>query len=262
MADADPLRLGDDDRFEVTVAWKGPRGATGAGVPKRLTDDTGYFWFFDRDNVELVVKVLDAAAVDQRYWVFYGALSNVEYEMTVVDTAVEGPSYPHVAEYLNPAGTMASRGDTEALPRPPDFPPWSAAAGRATAHCSSAALASEGSETLGLRDGRFEATVEWEDFRGNAGTGTARAITSDTGYFWFFSPDNVELGQGARWPAGQRPLVGVRRRALQRRLPPHRHRHGERRDGGLRQPVRNLRQLRRHRRLPAALSAAPPRGIP
>ena len=193
LADADPLRLGDDDRFEVTVAWKGPRGATGAGVPQRLTDDTGYFWFFDRDNVELVVKVLDAAAVDQRYWVFYGALSNVEYEMTVVDTAVEGPSYPHVAEYLNPAGTMASRGDTEALPRPPDFPPWSAAAGRATAGSSSAALASEGSETLGLRDGRFEATVEWEDFRGNAGTGTARAITSDTGYFWFFSPDNVEL---------------------------------------------------------------------
>ena len=28
------------------------------GVP--LTSDSGYFWFFDADNIELVVKVLDA----------------------------------------------------------------------------------------------------------------------------------------------------------------------------------------------------------
>jgi photosystem II stability/assembly factor-like uncharacterized protein len=199
LTDAEPLRLGEEGRFEVTVAWKGPHGGTGAGRPQALTEDTGYFWFFDPDNVELVVKVLDGGAINQRYWVFYGALSNVEYEMTVADTALSSVS-TRVAEYVNPAGTMASHGDTEALPRPPEIPSWSVAADRTLAGGEAIAAtlprplaAASSPETLTLHGGRFEMTVEWQDFHGNAGTGTAQAITSDTGYFWFFAPDNVEL---------------------------------------------------------------------
>ncbi len=50
-----------------------------------LTADTGYFWFFDPANVEIVVKVLDGSGVNNRFWIFYGALSNVEYSLDVTD---------------------------------------------------------------------------------------------------------------------------------------------------------------------------------
>ncbi len=64
----------------------------------RGADQTGYFWFFDEDNVELVVKVLDACAdPPNRFWRFAAGLTNVEVTMTVTDT-VTGQE----KEYHNP----------------------------------------------------------------------------------------------------------------------------------------------------------------
>ncbi len=81
-----PLLLGGG-RFEVTVLWRDPQGERGVGAPVPLTADTGYFWFFRPDNVELVVKVLDACSQAQpRYWVFAAGLTNVEVDMEIVDT--------------------------------------------------------------------------------------------------------------------------------------------------------------------------------
>ena len=51
-----------------------------------LTDDTGYLWFFNPDNVEVVVKVLDACEPFGRFWVFAGGLTNVEVDLTVTDS--------------------------------------------------------------------------------------------------------------------------------------------------------------------------------
>jgi hypothetical protein len=44
------------------------------------------FWFFQPDNPELLVKVLNGCGVNQRFWVFYAATTNVELTMTVRDT--------------------------------------------------------------------------------------------------------------------------------------------------------------------------------
>ena len=52
----------------------------------KLTDDSGYLWFFDADNIELIVKVLDGCGVNNRYWVFAGGLTNVEVDIIVTDT--------------------------------------------------------------------------------------------------------------------------------------------------------------------------------
>jgi hypothetical protein len=97
-------------RFTVSVAWATTDGRTGSGQAVSLTDDTGYFWFFDAANVELVVKVLDARGVNGHFWVFYGALSNVRYTITVEDTT-DGSR----RVYQNPQGTMASAADTSAF---------------------------------------------------------------------------------------------------------------------------------------------------
>ena len=58
-----------------------PAAAPAPGRPVQLTNDTGYFWFFSDANVELMVKVLDARSDQRNFWVFFGALSNVEYTL-------------------------------------------------------------------------------------------------------------------------------------------------------------------------------------
>ena len=53
-------------------------------------DDTGYFWFFNADNVEVVVKVLDACATAfQSFWVFAAGLTDVEVDLHITDTEAD-----------------------------------------------------------------------------------------------------------------------------------------------------------------------------
>lgn len=106
-------------RFRVEVLWEDFQGGRGGGHAQPFTADTGTFWFFQPDNLELMVKVLDARPVNGHFWVFYGSLSNVAFTLQVLDTAT-GRLW--VRE--NPAGTFASAGDTTAFPagfedRPP-----------------------------------------------------------------------------------------------------------------------------------------------
>ena len=75
-----------NDRFQVEVDWRTDQGTSGQGQAIELTPDTGYFWFFQEENVEIVVKVLDACSFADRFWVFAGGLTNVEVNITVTDT--------------------------------------------------------------------------------------------------------------------------------------------------------------------------------
>jgi hypothetical protein len=75
-----------------------------------MTDDTGAFWFFDAENVELAVKVLDGRVINERYWVYFGALSDVEYTVRVTDTVTGA-----VRTYENPRGTICGQADVNAF---------------------------------------------------------------------------------------------------------------------------------------------------
>ncbi len=90
-----------DGRFEVTATYAAASGASGQATKIEETDDTGLFWFFNQQNIEIVVKVLDAC-VDpfNRYWVFAGGLTDVAVELTVRDSASG-----LVSEYSNPQQT-------------------------------------------------------------------------------------------------------------------------------------------------------------
>ena len=174
-------------RFRVDVTWHDFQGNTGLGQAVALTADTGYFWFFDPGNVELVVKVLDGLGVNGHHWVFYGALSSVEYNLTVTDT-VTGLT----RHYFNPLNQLASVGDTRG------FGPlgaFSQKKGTPSIHATTApAAACQATATrLCLQGGRFAAEVSWKDFAGKTGQGRAVSLTGDTGYFWFFNADNVEV---------------------------------------------------------------------
>lgn len=84
-SDPEVLEL-NDSRFRVTTRWRTPQGTSGSGQAVALTDDSGTFWFFNEANVEVVVKVLDACVVNDRFWVFAAGLTNVEVELSVFDT--------------------------------------------------------------------------------------------------------------------------------------------------------------------------------
>jgi len=87
------------NRFRVTASFIA-NGSPGSGTPVTLTSDTGYFWFFSANNVEMVVKVVDGRAVNSKFWVFAGGLTNVDTTIVVFDT-VSGLS----KTYHNPANT-------------------------------------------------------------------------------------------------------------------------------------------------------------
>ncbi len=201
----------NDERFRVTVSWRDFKDNTGSGHAERLTTDTGYFWFFNDANVELILKVLDGTQLNGHFWVFYGALSNVEYTLTVADT-VTGVS----KTYVNPAYNFASVGDTTALPAEApeegakhlvvDAPrgqvdpealrlvsELAAQPAKRAPEPSVAADCSPGGRNLCLNEGRFKIEVEWTDFEGDSGDGRAVSLSEDTGYFWFFNENNVEL---------------------------------------------------------------------
>jgi len=186
-------------RFRVTAAWRvASQGTSGNGNAVALTGDTGYFWFFTNNNVELVVKVVDGRAFNGRFWVFSGALSDVEYTLTVTDTVTGA-----VKTYTNPQGTLSSFSDAGAFAPAEALPDTDASNGRSESTPGDA----NGVTTIGaagacpvnganlcLNSGRFRVQVAWQvASQGLSGAGTAIPLTSDTGYFWFFSANNVEL---------------------------------------------------------------------
>jgi hypothetical protein len=73
-------------RFRVEASYRTSQGQSGQAHAVQLTEDSGYLWFFNQANIEAVVKVLDACAVNNRYWVFAGGLTNVEVQLIVTDT--------------------------------------------------------------------------------------------------------------------------------------------------------------------------------
>ena len=51
----------------------------------------------------------------------------------------------------------------------------------------------ESSSTLCLNRERFGVRVEWTDYTGHQGAGSAHPLTTDSGLFWFFSESNLEM---------------------------------------------------------------------
>ncbi|MEM6705970.1 MAG: Calx-beta domain-containing protein [Acidobacteriota bacterium] len=195
-------------RFEVRADWQDFEGNNGAGRALSLTPDSGTFWFFSPDNVELIVKVLDACGVNGHYWLFAAGLTDVEVHLKVDDTGV-GTTRSYFHSSGQPFETVR---DIQAFP---------CAAGRPERTLSEEELAaamaevfqqaeeeveqlresassngrtcSTTSTALCVNDSRFLLEVEWATAQGTSGQGRAVQLTPDSGTFWFFSPDNVEL---------------------------------------------------------------------
>jgi hypothetical protein len=99
------------DRFDVAVKfWIDHPPGLNAGSA-RMTDTTGYWWFFSPNNVEVLVKILDGKAVNGKYWVFIAGLTNVGVQVSVIDS-----TNGNTKTYTNELNTVfQSIQDTEAF---------------------------------------------------------------------------------------------------------------------------------------------------
>ena len=90
------------NRFAISANARNLDGQTIAGTGSLVTPDSGLFYFFDPDNLELLVNVLDACGDPNadRFWVFAGGLTDVEVTLTVTDTESN-----ETKTYTNPLGT-------------------------------------------------------------------------------------------------------------------------------------------------------------
>jgi photosystem II stability/assembly factor-like uncharacterized protein len=179
------------NRFEMTVEWKTADGATGqARKVETGSQESGLFYFFDANNWELLVKVLDGCGINQRFWVFTAGTTDVEYLLKVEDRWTG-----KIRTYWNAPGKAAeATTDIDAFascgtPAPVPTAPVPTVMGAAPVLADG-----EAPPPLELLGGRFVVTASWTDFAGQQGFGTPTPLRSaNSGLFWFFSPDNWEV---------------------------------------------------------------------
>ena len=76
-----------DGRFAVSIEYRtgAPGTATGTAHVPVAAATSGLFWFFAPENWEVMVKTINGCALNNRYWVFSAATTNVYYRMDVLD---------------------------------------------------------------------------------------------------------------------------------------------------------------------------------
>ncbi len=103
-------------RFSITVAWRDFESRTGLArvvdTAPVTSDTSGLFWFFRPTNWELLVKVIVGCTVNQHFWVFAAATTNLEFDIEVTDHTTG-----QERTYHNALGQSADAiTDTSALP--------------------------------------------------------------------------------------------------------------------------------------------------
>ena len=97
--------------YRVRMCYVTPNGDTGqakAGI--WASGESGLLWFFNRDNAEALVKVLDGCTVNGYRWVFVAPVTDLGLSLRV--TGPTGQTW----DYTNSTGTTApSRSDTRAF---------------------------------------------------------------------------------------------------------------------------------------------------
>jgi photosystem II stability/assembly factor-like uncharacterized protein len=113
--ESETLLLNRRHPYSIRLTVRNQRtGRTAAGVGTSLDENFGYFTVpgltTHVDNPEVVVKIVDGRAVNRAFWVFHGALTDLEYTLTVTEEATG-----RVKTYSKPAGSACGGIDTSAF---------------------------------------------------------------------------------------------------------------------------------------------------
>jgi len=194
--------------FKVWVDWTNHAGETGSSqVVPFGSDDSGLIWFFQEDNWEMLVKVVNGCPINDHYWMFSAATTDVGYTLHVMDLNTgEEQTYVNELGQASPAITdinafascaKSAPGPGEGvLAEPLETKQTLLAAGHTTSLFKSSQVGdcTPSESNLCLNDQRFRVEVSWRDHAGNTGGGQVVPIDStDSGVFWFFDENNWEM---------------------------------------------------------------------
>ncbi len=185
-----------DGRFSVSVEATSHLGHH-RGRAIATSDRWGAFHFFQAGNYELIVKMIDGRQHNGTFWVFYGPLTTLDFDLRVEDHVLGQEKI-----YRQRGGQPESRFDTSAF-----FDPLPASGERASsvlemetppdrvASSSTAGPCLPSPTTLCLLEGRVEVRLIWRGIDGVAPEApvAARALSDSSGLFWFFHPANPEV---------------------------------------------------------------------
>ncbi len=105
----------NNGRFRIEMDWATSTRTGRAHVAPGGTGDSSNIWFRNPNNWEMLIKVLDGCGINNNFWVFFAATTNVEFTVTVTDTQTD-----QVKQYFNPLGNPANAvNDTRAFPTCP-----------------------------------------------------------------------------------------------------------------------------------------------
>ena len=203
-ADAETLCL-HDGRYELRADWRtGDSNRGAAKVVPKATRDSGLFRFFDADNWEILIKVLDGCAVNGHHWVYGASTTDLGYEIRVRDTATDV-----VKAYRNEPGRPApaitdgkafSGACAAGVSSPLAFPEWrfQGTPGEELTPVWLVSGSESGCVTNGtslcLADSRFKVKVGWSTAGGSEGSAsTVPGGTNNSGLLYFFEPNNWEM---------------------------------------------------------------------
>lgn len=121
---ADTLQLATRGGHPFTVALTATDQRTGRTAPGQAIPQNDLFGYFsipaltgNADNPEVFVKILDGTAVNGEFWVFYGHLTDLVYDLTVTEVAT-GFSKTYHKDAGNSAGGFDTSGFHAATPTP------------------------------------------------------------------------------------------------------------------------------------------------
>lgn len=83
-----------DETYCTTIRFRDAQGGEGTARPVPLrSNESALFWFYDPDNWEVQVKVLDACPVNGHRWVFISGTTDVELEIEVRESVFRQRTY-------------------------------------------------------------------------------------------------------------------------------------------------------------------------
>jgi hypothetical protein len=173
-------------RFEVTVDFV--NGTTQSAQTRTFSNQSGFFTFFDPANPEVGVKIVDGRSVNGKWWVYYGALTGLQYTVRVTDTVTHG-----LKTYLHSASTgtsLCGGADTGAFlaAKPAGEATVELAADVSPGKVLSKAACVPSATRVCLLGGRFQVEVT----RAGVSQGAVQ-LTDLAGVFWFFDPEWAEV---------------------------------------------------------------------
>ncbi len=98
-----------EDRYEVTLEFTANDDTQSARVARPRTSDSGLFYFFEPNNWEMLLKVLDGCGVNEHHWVFAASATDVGLNLTVRDTT-SGESKTYTKDPGEPAPAITDVG--------------------------------------------------------------------------------------------------------------------------------------------------------